>query len=380
MAIPRMRTTAGLGLCFLTTIAWQLMPMQASAGPSHDLVVPEQYPTIQAAVDAAQPGDRITVRPGVYREQVVIGKDVSITGSGYRKTTILAPETLVPGDDGGNSIVEIHNGASVSLSRLAVSGPGSGTCADGALGSGIRVLGGASLDLGHAAVTHITDTPVAPCFRSASAVFVGDLPTGTGSATIHDTRISDYQGAGVVVLNEGSSARVERSTITGHRQLSTDGIEFVGGAVGRVTRSVISENDCREPDPGCGPDVFNEIQHAGIIADTPGTVVRHNRLVGNQAGIYVAGGGMAIDQNDIKRSSYVGMALQDGTFVIPKNRIEGGVHGVAVIAASVDTNAVLDGVRIERTSGAPVQTFECCGFVATATVRPKWAGFPTDPV
>ncbi|MCX4823208.1 right-handed parallel beta-helix repeat-containing protein [Streptomyces sp. NBC_01142] len=370
MAIPRIRTAARLGLCVVTVIACPLVSTSAAAERPHNLVVPKDYSTIQAAVDAARPGDRITIRPGVYREQVVIGKNVSITGSGDRKTTIRAPRTLAPGDDGGTSIVEIHNGASVSLSQLAVSGPGSGTCDNGALGSGIRVLGGARLDLGHAAVTHITDTPAAPCFRSANAVFIGDLPTGTGSATIHDTKITGYQGAGVVVLNEGSTATIERATVTGHRKLSTDGIEFVAGAVGRVTRSTVSDNRCREPDPGCGPDFFNEIQHAGIVADTPGTVVQDNRILNNQVGIYVVGGAINIGRNDIQRSSYVGIALQDGSFTVRKDRIKGGVHGVAVVAASVDTNAVLDDVRITRTSAAPVQTFECCGFTATATVQP----------
>ncbi|MFF2513961.1 hypothetical protein [Streptomyces sp. NPDC058086] len=316
--------------------------MSAEANLSHELVVPMNYPTLQAAVDAAQPGDRIHVRPGVYREQVVIDKNVSMTGSGARKTTILAPRTLVAGEDGGTSIVEIHNGASAALSQLAVSGPGSGTCGDGALGSGVRVLGGARLDLGHARVTHITHithTPPAPCPHSAVAVFVGDLPTGTGSVSIHDTEISDYQGSGVTVLNEGSSATIVDSAVTGHPRRPTDGIGFVSGAVGRVPRSTVSGNDCREPDPDCGPDFFSETQHAGIVASTPGTVVRDDRLAGN------------------------------GPFTVRNDRIEGGVGGVAVVAASADTQAVLDGVRVKRTSGAPVRTFECCGFTATATVR-----------
>ncbi|MCX5009467.1 right-handed parallel beta-helix repeat-containing protein [Streptomyces sp. NBC_00555] len=371
MAIPLIRTAARLGLCVVTAIfVCPLVPASAAADGSHDLVVPKDYPTIQAAVDAAHPGDRITVRPGVYREQVVIGKDVSITGSGDRKTTIQAPQTLTPGDDGGNSIVEIHNGASVSLSRLSVSGPGSGTCDDGALGSGIRVLGGARLDLRHAAVTHITDTPAAPCFHSATAVFIGDLPTGTGSATIRDTRITGYQGAGVVVLNEGSTATIQNSTVTGHPTVSTDGIEFVEGAVGRVTGNTISGNECREPDAGCGPDFFNEFQHAGVVGDAPGTVVQHNRIIGNQVGIYVAGKEIDIAHNDLQRNSYVGIALQDGSFTVRKDRIKGGVHGVVVIASAVHTNAVLEGVKITQTSDAPVQTFECCGFTATATVNP----------
>lgn len=370
MATLRIRTAARLGLCAVAAVAWQLTPMPAVAGAAHDLVVPGDYATIQAAVDAARPGDRITVRPGVYREQVVIGKNVSIVGSGDRKTTIRAPRTLAAGDDGGTSIVEVHNGASVSLSRLTVSGPGSGTCAAGALGSGIRVLGGAHLDLGHAAVTHVTDTPAAPCFRSANAVFVGDLPTGTGSATIHDSRITGYQGAGVVVLNEGSKATIERSTIAGHPKLSTDGIEFVAGSVGRVVGNTIADNECRAPDTECGPDFFTQFQHAGVVADTPGTVVQHNRIIGNQVGIYVAVGGIDIAHNDIRRSSYVGIALQDGSFTVRKDRIDGGVYGVAVIASAVDTNGVLEGVRITRASGASVRTFECCGFTATATVKP----------
>ncbi|MGW6143087.1 hypothetical protein ACWFRM_27975 [Streptomyces sp. NPDC055144] len=364
MAIPRIRTAARLGLCAAMATVWQLVPLSAQAKPSHELVVPKSYPTIQAAVDAAQPGDRIKVRPGVYREQVVIGKNVSITGSGARKTTILAPQTLVAGEDGGTSIVEIHNGASVALSQLAVSGPGSGTCESGALGSGIRVLGDARLDLGHARVTHITDTPAAPCSHSAVAVFVGDLPTGTGSVTIHDTKISDYQGSGVTVLNEGSSATIVDSAVTGHPRLSTDGIGFVAGAVGRVTRSTVSDNDCREPDPLCGPDFFGETQHVGILAGSAGTVVKGNRLAGNHIGIYAVGGSDSIGHNDITRSSYFGMALQDGSFTVRKDRIEGGV---AVVAASADTKALLDGVRIKRTSGAQVRIFECCGFTATVT-------------
>lgn len=153
------------------------------------------------------------------RRDRLADKNVSITGSGARKPRILAPQTLVAGEDGGTSIVEIHNGASAALSQQVV---------------------------------------------RLSAVIVD-------------------------------------STVTGHRRLSTYGIGFVVGAVLRVTRSTVS------------------------------------------------------------------MALQDGSCTV---RIGGGVGGVAVVAASADTKTVLDGPRIKRTSGAPVRTFEWCGFTATATVQP----------
>jgi hypothetical protein len=58
MAIPCIRTAARLALCAVIATAWPLVPLSAEANASHELVVPN-YPTIQAAVDAAQPGDRI---------------------------------------------------------------------------------------------------------------------------------------------------------------------------------------------------------------------------------------------------------------------------------------------------------------------------------
>jgi hypothetical protein len=53
--------------------------------------VPEEYPTIQAAVDAAQPGDLVRVGPGTYREQVVVGPakhDIVIRGTDRNRVVL----------------------------------------------------------------------------------------------------------------------------------------------------------------------------------------------------------------------------------------------------------------------------------------------------
>jgi parallel beta-helix repeat protein len=336
------------------------------AKASAPLVVPSAFPTIQSAVDAATAGETIKVLPGTYVEQVSIGKDLTITGSGSDSTIIRAPGTLVAGKDGGNSIVEISGRASVTMSRLAVSGPGGGTCEDGALGSGIRVLEAGHLNLSLASVTHIEDTPVAGCFHSATGIFVGDFPTGSASATVRDSSVSEYQGSGIVILGEGSTATISHNVITGPgRSVSTDGIELVAGAAGTVSHNEVSGNVCAAGDSGCGLDFFTEFQHAGIVAGAEQkTVISHNIVHDNQVGIYVAQSA-ELSHNTLQDNNYFGLALQDGSLSVSHDRISGMAGGVAVIAASANTQALLDHVEITGSSGAPIQKFECCGFTAT---------------
>jgi quercetin dioxygenase-like cupin family protein len=118
MKLARIAATA-LGVLLLASA-----PAQAKT-----VVVPRDYLTIQAAVDAAAPGDTVIVGSGTYTEQVVIGKDLDLRGAGVGATVIKAPATLTPyavnlrNSRSVTTIVRVGRGAHASISGLTVSGP-----------------------------------------------------------------------------------------------------------------------------------------------------------------------------------------------------------------------------------------------------------------
>src|SRR5262245_13206000 len=132
---------------FATTLGW------ARPAP---IVVPTDYPTIQAAIDAAKPGRTISILGGTYTEQIVLSKKLTLVGAGMDVTVIRAPATLVDGQLGSPSIVEVYGGADVVISSLTVKGPGAAACGEpGVLRWGIKVHSNAHLDLLNAAVRDI---------------------------------------------------------------------------------------------------------------------------------------------------------------------------------------------------------------------------------
>jgi parallel beta-helix repeat protein len=70
------------------------------------IYVPDTYDTIQKAVDAADPGDTIIVRPGIYTENVFINKTLTLIGKD-RNTTI------IDGGRAGNVIHVISSNAAI---------------------------------------------------------------------------------------------------------------------------------------------------------------------------------------------------------------------------------------------------------------------------
>ncbi|MEJ2721559.1 MAG: right-handed parallel beta-helix repeat-containing protein, partial [bacterium] len=124
-----------------------------------NLYVPANLGSIQAAVDAANPGDVIHVDAGSFEEQVEIDKNLTLDGAGKGVTTIESPVSLTKyftTSLDNYPVVYIHDAADVTVSNLTVDGLGRGNSNYRFDGVAFRNAGGS---VESCELLNIADTP-----------------------------------------------------------------------------------------------------------------------------------------------------------------------------------------------------------------------------
>ncbi len=256
----------------------------APSGRADVLEVPADQPTIQAAVDAAAPGDTLLVAAGVFEEQVVITTELTLLGAGADSTRLQAP-TVLPHAVGNTELRGI----------ICVEGPASGVTVRGLTIDGL----GRHPDTGrfvgllyYRAVGLVEDVHITGIHEAVPT----DLISGIGllvsggfqnplpPMTIRDVTVERFQKAGVAVSGQLADATLEGITVQPldiYSDAVQNGIEL--SFLPKVTL-----RDCTVTGVYYDGDPYPEYTSAGILSYYSNVVrIADSELLDNQSGIYL---------------------------------------------------------------------------------------------
>lgn len=275
------------------------------------------YPTIQAAVTAAGPGDTVMVCPGTYTEQVRIpaGKDgLTLASEKPLQAVIQFPPVTTP----PNSLVEVSESQDVTIRGFTITGPytDAGCEPPTATHYGVRVDSGGEATIRDNHITQIRDAnPALGGCQDGVAVLVGRaFEATTGSADIGHNLIDFYQKNGPTIDNTGSSATVEDNAINGgglSDVIARNGIQVSRGATAEVRNNEVFGNEfvaaADEPD-------FNDATGVLLFEVTGGVLVRNNVAYNNDLGIDAATtSGVQISNNFTHDNRFDGLRAESDT-------------------------------------------------------------------
>lgn len=258
------------------------------------LRVPEDFSTIQAAVNAADPGDVVRVAPGTYCENVVI------TTSDLR----------LEGEEGA-----VLNGTAAGCS---VSG----------LGIGIHVLGTASAPVAGVEIRGLVVENFERGMVLENAEWSLVRENEVRNNTKKQVATPLLAANGIMLISAVSNEVRENFTHdNGH-----DGILLRDGSTGNSIRQNRSNNNGAQtvtftpPNVGCGVDV---------VGGSNNNEIEENELLGNDWGVFISGksSGNIVRENVAHNNDRAGVAVLDGGGnVISENDATG--NGLANVGPS----------------------------------------------
>jgi nitrous oxidase accessory protein NosD len=312
-----LRKIITLALIFVSLTSLCSVAFQSTRANPRTLVVPDDYSTIQAAVDNATAGDTVFVKKGTYREEVGINKPLSLIGED-RSSTVIMGRWLSYGQP--PAVISIdRNTSNVTISGFTLTGDSNAGMWINEAASNCKVTNNI--------VTNNSDgIHTFAEIDSPNILISGNLVTnnrgfgiycGTPNTTISGNNILDNGAAGVII-DSAFDVTVSGNNITGNGANSVGDPTIAGGLFLRwsgpfnVYGNTISNNQ------GYGIQ-FGE----GCNNST----VHENNITGNVVGInlqnFISGGDANIGQgNFVYQNNLVNNSQQ--VIVEKANRVAAG--------------------------------------------------------
>lgn len=251
-----------------------------------------QYATIQAAVNAASPGDTVRVCPGTYPEQILINKPLTLKGvpNGTLSAAVIVPpgggvtqntsRLNVYSDWPVAAQVLVQGTSGVTISNLIVDGNNNGLPANYV--SDLRcgpLLTGVYYQNASGTVDEVVarNQKVDPNCYNGFGILVESASPLTSTVTIQNSSIHAYGFIGIVTDFVGTNATIKGNSIAGPGLANlyrfANGINLAQGATGKISGNTVVDNI----DPA--------VSSSGIIVSGPGVTVTGNVVNNNDNGI-----------------------------------------------------------------------------------------------
>ncbi|HWP52931.1 MAG TPA: right-handed parallel beta-helix repeat-containing protein [Pyrinomonadaceae bacterium] len=245
------------------------------------------HATLTEALEAAKPGDRILVRPGLYKEGVVIDKPVEIVGDGELGEVVI--------ESSGMNVVKFKaNMGRIANLTLRQTGGGNWYCVN---------IGQGRLDLEACDITS----------QSLACVAIH----GGADPRLRRNRIHDGTAGGVYIYDNGQGALEDNDILSN----ALAGVEIETGGNPTLRRNRIHDGKSGGVyvhENGQGTIEDNDVfanGHSGMQIKTEGNpMVRRNRIHdGKQNGVHVYENGKGtLEDNDIFANAYAGVQIRTG--------------------------------------------------------------------
>ncbi len=192
-------------LLFAASVTVFLNYLRHWPSPLGTIVVPTDYPTIQAAINNSWPGDTIYVRNGNYTEEIVIDKPLTLIGQNPEKTVIHGHYEKYM-----SFVNVIVNASDVSISNFTITGCTYGVtlgskCSNCQLTNNIINGFGEGVSIAGANIAITNNSISANC---------GNAITCVGNNTLISQNDIGNCERGIVIKGNASDVIVEKNTVS----------------------------------------------------------------------------------------------------------------------------------------------------------------------
>lgn len=276
------------------------------------------YATIQYAIDNVDDGGAVNIKPGTYAEQIIITKNVTLSGADKTTTIINSPSSLTTESDGSNrSIIEVKGaGTNVAISNLTIQS------------AAINQPDIVGLHIHGMANTSISNN----IFQNIKS---------SDSLTNASSNIYEFQDVSLLVSDAGTSVSISNNAFSGitHAVVDRAAIYIEKSAAATISNNTISNF--------IYSGGITKRLSAGIViwdAANDGIIISGNTIQNNNAGIIIGSAtGIQISGNTISVSSGNYGAVPNRGIWVTARRSTNPCENGCVTSSTISGNSIVGG-------------------------------------